>query len=89
MPLQSPRFRQSKLIAFWAAYTSRPRSRDELALGYFRAFRSLWWQHWDPRPRDEWLLHWVAVFSSALINLCFLFLLIWSFAIRLGLAAFK
>lgn len=82
MPLQSPRFRQSKLIAFWAAYTSRPRSRDELALGYFRAFQSLWWQHWDPRPRDEWLLHWVAVFSSALINLCFLFLLIWSFAIR-------
>ncbi|HHW4678455.1 MAG TPA: hypothetical protein ACQGQH_03045 [Xylella sp.] len=51
-------------------------------LGYFQAFLSLWWQHWDPRPRDEWPLHWVAVFGSALINLGFLFLLIWSLAIR-------
>ncbi|UFN03807.1 hypothetical protein LPH41_07880 [Xylella taiwanensis] len=50
-----------------------------------QAFRSLWWQHWDPRPHDEWLLHWIGVLGSVLINLGFLFLLIWSLAIRWAL----
>ncbi|HHW4680577.1 MAG TPA: hypothetical protein ACQGQX_03660, partial [Xylella taiwanensis] len=85
MPLQSPRFEQSEFIPLWATRTSRFHSRDGVALGYLQAFGSLWWQHWDPRPRDEWLLHWIAVLGSVLINLVFLFLLIWSLAIRWAL----
>ncbi|WDL56176.1 transmembrane repetitive protein [Xanthomonas campestris] len=61
-----------------------PRPRDGMAgrLSPFQAFRSLWWQHWDPRPRDERPLHWGAVLGSALIHLGFIALLLWVVSVR-------
>ncbi|MDX6083492.1 transmembrane repetitive protein [Xanthomonas campestris pv. incanae] len=61
-----------------------PRPRDGMAgrLSPFQAFRSLWWQHWDPRPRDERPLHWGAVLGSGLIHLGFIALLLWVVSVR-------
>ena len=49
-----------------------------------QAFRRLWWQQWDPRPRDERPYHWLAVLGSLLIHLLFLLLLIWVAVVRWG-----
>ncbi|UXA69008.1 transmembrane repetitive protein [Xanthomonas prunicola] len=51
-------------------------------LSPFQAFRSLWWQHWDPRPKDQRRQHWLAVFGSFLIHLGFIALLIWVVTVR-------
>ncbi len=48
----------------------------------FQAFRSLWWQHWDPRPRDQRSQHWLALLGSLLIHIGFIALLIWVVAVR-------
>ncbi|QJD67778.1 transmembrane repetitive protein [Xanthomonas campestris pv. badrii] len=48
----------------------------------FQAFRSLWWQHWDPRPRDQRTQHWLALLGSLLIHIGFIALLIWVVAVR-------
>ncbi|PPV05127.1 transmembrane repetitive protein [Xanthomonas bromi] len=51
-------------------------------LSPFQAFRSLWWQHWDPRPKDQHRQHWLAVLGSVLIHLGFIALLIWVVTVR-------
>ncbi|AKK64214.1 hypothetical protein [Xanthomonas oryzae] len=51
-------------------------------LSPFQAFRSLWWQHWDPRPKDQRRQHWLAVLGSFLIHLGFSALLIWVVTVR-------
>ncbi|MCC4598653.1 transmembrane repetitive protein [Xanthomonas melonis] len=53
-----------------------------LAFTPFQAFRSLWWQHWEPRPADQRRQHWLAMVGSLLIHLGFIALLIWVVAVR-------
>ncbi|WP_349655356.1 transmembrane repetitive protein [Xanthomonas sp. 10-10] len=48
----------------------------------FQAFRSLWWQHWEPRPTDQRRQHWLAMLGSLLIHLGFIALLIWVVSVR-------
>ncbi|MCS3744594.1 hypothetical protein FHY18_000124 [Xanthomonas arboricola] len=48
----------------------------------FQAFRSLWWQHWEPRPTDQRRQHWLAMLGSLLIHLGFIALLIWVVTVR-------
>ncbi|OOW68518.1 transmembrane repetitive protein [Xanthomonas axonopodis pv. melhusii] len=51
-------------------------------LSPFQAFRSLWWQHWDPRPKDQRRQHWLAMLGSFLIHLGFIALLVWVVTVR-------
>lgn len=51
-------------------------------LSPFQAFRSLWWQHWEPRPKDQRPQHWLALLGSLLIHLGFIALLIWVVTVR-------
>ncbi|MCC4607731.1 transmembrane repetitive protein [Xanthomonas campestris pv. zinniae] len=51
-------------------------------LSPFQAFRSLWWQHWDPRPKDQRRQHWLALLGSFLIHLGFIALLVWVVTVR-------
>ncbi|PPT93275.1 transmembrane repetitive protein [Xanthomonas arboricola pv. arracaciae] len=53
-----------------------------LPLSRFQAFRSLWWQHWEPRPKDQRPQHWLALLGSLLIHLGFIALLIWVVTVR-------
>ncbi|PPT78776.1 transmembrane repetitive protein [Xanthomonas arboricola pv. populi] len=53
-----------------------------LVLSPFQAFRSLWWQHWEPRPKDQRPQHWLALLGSLLIHLGFIALLIWVVTVR-------
>ncbi|MBB3779809.1 hypothetical protein FHY16_002579 [Xanthomonas campestris] len=53
-----------------------------LLLSPFQAFRSLWWQHWEPRPKDQRPQHWLALLASLLIHLGFIALLIWVVTVR-------
>ncbi|MEA9585870.1 transmembrane repetitive protein [Xanthomonas sp. WHRI 10064A] len=48
----------------------------------FQAFRSLWWQHWEPRPTDQRRQHWLALLGSLLIHIGFIALLIWVVTVR-------
>jgi len=62
-----------------------PTSRGILPhLSPWQAFRRLWWQQWDPRPRDETPYHWLAVLASLLIHLGFFLLLLWVAVVRLA-----
>ncbi|KAB7762960.1 transmembrane repetitive protein [Xanthomonas maliensis] len=54
------------------------------ALSMWRAFVQLWWQQWEPRPRDERPLHWLAVLGSLLVHLGFVLLLLWAVSGRLN-----
>lgn len=51
-------------------------------LSRWQAFRRLWWQQWDPRPRDERPYHWLAVLASFLLHLAFFALLLWVAVVR-------
>ncbi|CAD2257419.1 hypothetical protein [Xanthomonas arboricola] len=53
-----------------------------LLLSPFQAFRSLWWQHWEPRPKDQRPQHWLALIGSLLIHLGFIALLVWVVTVR-------
>lgn len=46
------------------------------ALGRWRAFRSLFYPHWDPPPREERGLRWLAGSLSLLLHLLFVLLLV-------------
>ncbi|APO93994.1 hypothetical protein [Xanthomonas vesicatoria] len=65
---------------------ARPSTADGIGtarlLTPFQAFRSLWWQHWDPRPRDQRTQHWFALLGSLLIHIGFVALLIWVVTVR-------
>ncbi len=51
-------------------------------LSKWQAFVRLWWQHWEPRPRDERPYHWLAMLASFLIHLAFFILLLWVAVVR-------
>ncbi|MDG2524348.1 transmembrane repetitive protein [Stenotrophomonas sp. HITSZ_GD] len=51
-------------------------------LSRWQAFRRLWWQQWEPRPRDERPYHWLAVLASFFIHLAFFALLLWVAVVR-------
>ncbi|KAF1015703.1 MAG: hypothetical protein GAK31_01178 [Stenotrophomonas maltophilia] len=51
-----------------------------LGLGY--ALRSLFWQRWDPAPRDQRWMRWVSSAISVLLHLLFFLLLQWVAMIR-------
>lgn len=53
-------------------------------LSAWQAFRRLWWQQWEPRPRDETPYHWLSVLASLLIHLGFFILLLWVAVVRLA-----
>lgn len=53
------------------------RERTGAKLCMLQAFCQLWWQHWDPAPRDQRGLHWLAMLISLLIHGFFLLLLLW------------
>lgn len=63
-----------------------PRARTGVLppLSPFQAFRRLWWQQWEPRPRDENRYHWLAMLASFLIHLAFFVLLLWVAVVRLA-----
>ena len=70
-----------------AAMAARPQpaSRGVLPrLSTWQAFRRLWWQQWEPRPRDETPYHWLSVLASLLIHLAFFLLLLWVAVVRLA-----
>ncbi len=51
-------------------------------LSPFQAFCSLWWQHWEPRPKDQRSQHWLALLGSFLIHLGLIAMLIWVVTVR-------
>lgn len=53
-------------------------------LSPWQAFRRLWWQQWEPRPRDETPYHWLAMLASLLIHFGFFLLLLWVAVVRLA-----
>ncbi|HYG06490.1 MAG TPA: transmembrane repetitive protein [Stenotrophomonas sp.] len=60
----------------------RPSTGVAPRLSSWQAFRRLWWQQWEPRPRDEAPYHWLSVLASFLIHLCFFLLLLWVAVVR-------
>ena len=54
------------------------------ALSWLQAFYRLWWQQWDPVPRDQRWMRWAAAACSALLHLLFAMLLLWAALVRLA-----
>ncbi|WMJ69793.1 hypothetical protein [Stenotrophomonas sp. 24(2023)] len=52
------------------------------ALGFAQALRRLFWQDWDPAPRDQRWMRWVSSLASVLLHLLFFVLLLWVAMIR-------
>ncbi|WP_369944348.1 transmembrane repetitive protein [Xanthomonas medicagonis] len=52
------------------------------ALSPWRAFRSLWWQHWDPAPYDQRWWRRGAALASLLLHLLFALFLLWAAFVR-------
>ncbi|CAH0182535.1 hypothetical protein SRABI102_02787 [Stenotrophomonas lactitubi] len=52
------------------------------ALGPWASLRRLFWQDWDPAPRDQRWMHWTSALLSALLHLLFFLLLLWVAVIR-------
>ena len=61
----------------------RARTPRSAQLNRWQAFATLWRQQWLPRPRELRGQHWFAVAASALLHLCFTFLLLWIAYIQL------
>lgn len=53
------------------------------ALGFWGGLRSLFYQDWDPPPREERGIRWLAGFTSLLMHLLFVLLLVWVAVVRL------
>ncbi|MFC7521680.1 transmembrane repetitive protein [Xanthomonas populi] len=76
-------FDDDQVTEVFLARPASPHSmRTSALLSPFQAFRSLWWQHWEPRRKDERPLHWLALLGSFLIHLGFMALLIWVVSVR-------
>ena len=62
-----------------------PRERPPRAaqLNRWQAFATLWRQQWQAPERELRGQHWLAVAASALLHLCFAFLLVWIAYIQL------
>lgn len=52
------------------------------ALGRWTAVRRLFWQDWEPAPRDQRWMRWTSAVASALLHLLFFLLLLWVAVIR-------
>lgn len=52
------------------------------ALGPWASLRRLFWQDWDPAPRDQRWMRWTSALLSALLHLLFFLLLLWVAVIR-------
>lgn len=80
-PLPAPERREGMLTQL--AQRPLPGSPGRLPqLGLLQAMRQLFWQHWDPPPRDQRGLRIGAAFTSGLLHVCFAALLLWVALIR-------
>lgn len=70
------------IVVHMSTLPPRPGSGLAPPLTFLQAFRRLWWQHWEPRPRDQRDLHWFGVAGSLLIHILFLLLLLWVAVVR-------
>lgn len=52
------------------------------ALGRWTALRHLFWQGWEPAPRDQRWMRWTSALLSAALHLLFFLLLLWVAVIR-------
>ena len=50
----------------------------------WRAFRQLFWQDWDPPPRDQRWMRWTAAATSFLLHVLFAVLLVWAALISMA-----
>ncbi|MBB3845578.1 hypothetical protein [Xanthomonas arboricola] len=75
-------FDDDQVMGVLLARPALPASAGVALLSPFQAFRSLWWQHWEPRPKDQRPQHWLALLGSLLIHLGFIALLIWVVTVR-------
>ncbi|MBB4603804.1 hypothetical protein GGR59_000009 [Xanthomonas arboricola] len=75
-------FDDDQVMGVLLARPAPPAGAGVALLSPFQAFRSLWWQHWEPRPKDQRPQHWLALLGSLLIHLGFIALLIWVVTVR-------
>ncbi|CAE6755037.1 hypothetical protein CFBP1159_17760 [Xanthomonas arboricola pv. corylina] len=75
-------FNDDQVMGVLLARPAPPAGAGMALLSPFQAFRSLWWQHWEPRPKDQRPQHWLALLGSLLIHLGFIALLIWVVTVR-------
>lgn len=52
------------------------------ALGFVQAVRRLFWQTWEPAPRDQRWMRWTSALISALLHVLFAVLLLWVALVR-------
>lgn len=82
-PLPRP-FHGGDVVAVMLQRPRPPASGVLPELGMWRAFRRLWWQDWDPPPRDQRWMRWTAAACSFLVHLLFALLLLWVALVRLA-----
>ncbi|WP_126961920.1 transmembrane repetitive protein [Xanthomonas arboricola] len=75
-------FDDDQVMGVLLARPAPPAGAGVALLSPFQAFRSLWWQHWEPRPKDQRPQHWLALLGSLLIHLGFIALLVWVVTVR-------
>ncbi|PPT20573.1 transmembrane repetitive protein [Xanthomonas arboricola] len=75
-------FDDDQVMGVLLARPAPPEGAGVAVLSPFQAFRSLWWQHWEPRPKDQRPQHWLALLGSLLIHLGFIALLVWVVTVR-------
>ncbi|HBK46389.1 MAG TPA: transmembrane repetitive protein, partial [Xanthomonadaceae bacterium] len=69
-------FDDAQLVTHMQTLPPRPAPAAARPPSFLQALRQLWWQQWDPPPRDERPLRWLAALASFLIHVLFLLLLI-------------
>jgi len=77
--------RPSRASAFIAELSQRPLpvAGGRLPqLGFAQALRRLFWQGWEPAPRDQRWMRWSSALLSALLHLLFALFLLWVALIR-------
>ncbi len=77
------REKSEAIVSDLVARPPRPPGPIAPALGFWRGLRSLFYQDWDPPPREERGIRWLAGFTSLLMHLLFLLLLVWVAIVRL------
>jgi len=77
------REKSERIVSDLVARPPRPPGAIAPALGFWRGLRSLFYQDWDPPPREERGIRWLAGFTSLLMHLLFVLLLIWVAVVRL------
>lgn len=86
LPPVAVTFRDADVVREMAAHPPAPHERGpQKVLGFWQAFRRLWWQGWDPAPADQRGLRWLAAFCSFLLHLGLMLALLWIAHIRWAL----